>query len=45
MIAGLMALSMSDPTPRHIPDPLEGLIEPHARLLQLPPDGQLLYKA
>jgi hypothetical protein len=44
MIAGLMASSMSDPTPLHIPDPLEGLIEPHALLLLLPPDGQLLYK-
>lgn len=35
---------MSDPPPHHIPGPLEGLIEPHAPLLQLPPDGQLLYK-
>ena len=35
---------MSDPPPHRIPDPLVGLIEPHAGLLQLPPDGQLLYK-
>jgi hypothetical protein len=44
MIAGLMASSMSDPPLLHIPDPLEGLVEPHAGLLRQPPDGQLLYK-
>ena len=44
MIAGLKASSMSDPPPEHIPDPLQGLIEPHAGLLQLSADGQSLYK-
>ena len=28
----------------NFPDPTQGLIEPHAGLLKLPPDGQLLYK-
>lgn len=35
---------MSDPLPLYIPDPLKGLVEPHAGLLRLPPAGQFLYK-